>query len=42
MSTVHQLMSFIDRSQDLTENRELSHFLQRSIPTYKKRLLFSA
>lgn len=32
-------MSFIDRSQDLTENRELSHFLQRSIPTYKKRLL---
>lgn len=32
-------MSFIDRSQDLAENRELSRFLQRSIPTYNKFLL---
>lgn len=34
-------MSFIDRSQDLAENRELSRFLQRSIPTYNKQFLLS-
>lgn len=35
-------MSFIDRSQDLAENRELSRFLKRSIPTYNKQFLLSA